>query len=394
MCRFLAPLLCVALVLGPVWAPAAAEPELRDPPAAGGEQEIDRLSLAALLLRDGHVDRAAAVLARVDADKAGLDLARYHMLCGLAALKSGRQRDAAVALKRSLAAGQRDPMVQVFLAQARFGLRDWEATLAALDAAGEAAAKLAGSFLIRAQCQWRLGRKVAAWTSLFEGLRRYPGVYQMARHKVLLLVDMGLYQQARQEGARLLGADEASCDDHVAVAEALRRGEQLDAAIEVLERARLHYPDEPSIAIQLAHTYLEQGRVLTAAMIFDRLSRRRPRFVLEAAELFRRAGKLHRALVANQRVPDQKTKIRQRLGLLIDLERFEQAAALKPRLARLELLADDGIAYALAYALYRTGRFAAAEAELKRIVDADLFDKANQLRRAMAACRQRGWACE
>ena len=394
MCRFPAPLLCAALLLGPSSTPAAAGAELRDPPAAGGEEEIDRLSLAALLLRDGHVDRAAVVLSRVDVEQPGLDLARYHMLCGLAALKSGRQRDAAAALERALAAGQRDPMVQVFLAQARFGLRDWEGTLAALDAAGEAAAKLAGSFLIRAQSQWRLGRKVAAWSSLFEGLQRHPGVYQMARHKVLLLVDMGLYQQARREGARLLASDQARPDDHVAVAEALRRGAQLDAAIEVLERARLRHPDEPGIAIQLAHTYLERGRVLTAALIFDRLSRSRPRFVLEAAELFRRAGRLHRALAANQRVPDQKAKIRQRLGLLIDLERFEQAAALKPRLERLDLLADDGIAYALAYAFYRTGRFAAAEAELKRIVDAELFDKANQLRRAMDACGQRGWGCE
>ncbi len=382
-------LLAACLGLTPVASAAG------DGTAAGDEEEqIDPLSLAALLLRDGHYDRAQAVLAEVDQQSEGLDRAKFHMLVGLTALKSGRYEDATVFLERSIQAGQTDPMARVFLAQARFGSQDLAGTIQALDEAGEAAHKLAGSFLIEAQCHWRLGQRVSAWIALTEGLARHPQVRQMARHRVLLLVDMGLFLQARDEGTDLLAQPDTKAADHVAIAEALRRAKQLDQAVAVLERAALEFPDDEAVAIQLGHTYLDQGRPLTAALIFDRLSRRNPKYAVEAAELYRRAGKPLRALAVNARVAEQSEKIRQRLGLLVDLERFEQAAALHPRLSRLGLLADDAIRYALAYAYYRTSRFGQAEQILGPIQDADLFRQANELRRAMEACRQRGWACE
>ncbi|MCA9671728.1 MAG: hypothetical protein KC503_39285, partial [Myxococcales bacterium] len=45
------------------------------------------LRVASLLVRDGHLDRAAAVLREIDIKTKGLDRARYHTLSGLVALK-------------------------------------------------------------------------------------------------------------------------------------------------------------------------------------------------------------------------------------------------------------------------------------------------------------------
>ena len=95
----------------------------------------------------------------------------------------------------------------------------------------------------------------------------------------------------------------------------------------------------------------------------------------------------------NERVFDQKAKIRQRLGLLIELERFEEAAALGPRLSRLGLLEEDAVVYGLAYALYQVGHYESAEIQLKKIRDPELFGKASELRRAMERCAAAGWEC-
>ena len=45
-------------------------------------EEVDLVAVAAVLVRDGHLDRAAGVLAEVDPTAEGVDLVRYHLLRG------------------------------------------------------------------------------------------------------------------------------------------------------------------------------------------------------------------------------------------------------------------------------------------------------------------------
>lgn len=361
---------------------------------AAPEEEIDHVALAAVLIQDGHYDRAAAVLNEVDPEQEGLDLPRYHMLMGLVALKSNQFRQASVHLQKSIQAGQTDKMVWVFLAQALFALQEYPATLKALDAAGEAADELSGSFLIRAQCHWRAGDKPKAYDALQGGLLRHPGTLELLRHKVMLLIDLGLFQQALEDGSGLLAHKDVCAEDYVAIAEALRRGKQLRQATLILEEALLRYPDSEQVFLQLARTYLEENRPLTAGALLHRAARRNPALMVEAAELYRRAGSLLQALHTNAQVKDQQKKIRQRLGLFIELGRFEEAAAMEKRLSRLRLLKEEPIAYALAYSNYRTGRLLAAEEFLRGIRDPGLYQKAIELRRAIEVCRKSGWTCE
>jgi tetratricopeptide (TPR) repeat protein len=355
--------------------------------------ESDPLALAALLLRDGHPERALTTLAAVSPTQEGLDLPRYHQLTGLAALQSGDPARAAAAFDQALAVGPPEPHILVLLAQARFALSDWQGTVDALTAAGDAALAAPGLELLLAQALWRLDRLSDAYDALAAAAERHPALPELTRQRVLLLVDMGLYRAAADLGRSWLDRPDASASDHAAIAEALRRSRSFDTAELILQEALFRWPDDRDLALQLARTLVDAQKPRAAASILERQSLVHPDLRADAAELYRKAGEPYRALRLNALIEDQPRKLRQRLGILVDLERFEEVSALGPRLSRLGLLGDEALRYALAYAAFRTGQFDAADEALRGIGDPELFGKATALRQAMDACRADPEAC-
>ncbi len=363
-------------------------------PAAGSsEEEIDPIAVAAVLIQDKHFERAKDLLAGVDVKTVKTDLDRFYLLFGLALLELDDHRGAKEKLGLSIKAGQKDPIVHLFYAQALFALEEYGEVDAAMKKAGKAADRLPGAFLLHGQSLWRVGEKHRAYHVFSKGIALHPDDQALRKNRVLLLVDLGLYQEAVRQGTSFLEASQSDVKEYVALSQALLAGKQHTEAIYLLETARLRHPEEPVLIIQLARVYLDAGHPLIAARLFEHASRQDEKLVLDAAELYRRAGRLSEAERLNAKVADQKAKIRQRLGLLIELHRFEEAAALAPRLLRLGLLEEDAVAYGLAYAYFMTGRFSAAERQLKRISDAALFEKAIQLRRVMGTCSASGWQC-
>lgn len=114
---------------------------------------------------------------------------------------------------------------------------------------------------------------------------------------------------------------------------------------------------------------------------------------LEAAELYRQAGDLPKSMSLNQFIPESKERLRQRLLVLLDLQDYEALAAMALDLRRVQLLKDENIRYAVAYAFFEIGDFEEAESYLSGISKPDLFRKAAELRRSMAACRAEPWTC-
>jgi predicted Zn-dependent protease len=357
------------------------------------EEEIDHLAIAATLIRDGNHERAEGVLGQVDVEQPGLNLPRYYTLLGLAQLEQGHHLPAIRSLKMAIARGQTDPVVHSYHAQALFALKRWDGVLDALRKAGAAGRGAPALFLMRARAHWELRDRGAAMKALSEGEAAFPGNADIQRAKLTYLVELGLFQEVARLGATYLRRSGATAEDLAMVAEGLRRSKQLDQATGVLEAARLRFPAETKLTVLLAHTYLDAGHPLAAAMLMEDASRSDSSLALDAAELYQRAGRIHQALALNARVGDQKAKVKQRLSILIELERYEEVAAMDSRLARLGLLADENIRYALAYACYKTGQLDAAEAQLKHIKDVKLFQKTLELRRAMQACREAGWEC-
>lgn len=360
--------------------------------AAPKKAAEDPLDLAGTLVREGAWDRAAALLVTVDPAARGIDPVRYWSLRGLVALHDKDGAAAVDAFTRALAlATEGRELLELHLARASLLAGAPGAALAALDRAGEVGAAQPGSWLLRAECQERLGDADAALAALEAGATRFPARTELARQQVFLLVRLGLFREARTRGEALLARAEAGREDALAIAEALRRSGEHGQALTLLQAALLQGEDR-ELLLQAARVSLDDGQPRGAARHLERAAALDPALALQAAEAWRRAGDLDEALRCNAEVADPAAKARQRLGLLLEAEAFDQAVALEDRVRRLGLDADDDIAYGLAYAWFRLGEPARAEGWLLGIRSPEAFARATELRQAMAACDPT-WGC-
>lgn len=364
------------------------------PAADGGKlPEADYLKIAAVLARDGEFQRAEAALAQVDPAQPGLDLVQYHTVAGTIALNRDRPEAAIEHFRAALEAGSEEPLLRLYLAQALSLRERWHEAELALAEAGEALAGIASAHLLRAHAQWMSGRRQQALDTLAAAASRFPGNRAFARRVIFYLIEAGLFAEAAERGAAYLAEWEATLEDHLAIGKALTAAGGAERAIVLLERARLRHPDAPALTQALAQAYLKTGALRVAAELTAELAERDPRLLPEAAELMRRAGARLRALALNARIEDPAKRLKQRVGLLLELRRYDQVAALEPALGRAGLLADEDLRYALAYAFFQAGDFDAAERHLSAITRPELFRRATELRRIMGECEQARWTC-
>lgn len=367
----------------------AAKPTL----AQDDDEDVNFLDLAALMLRDGNLDRAVSALDQVDLAAEDIDLERYYTLRGMAHLRRGENELAADALEQAADTGQAESIVYVHLAQAYFSLERYRDVLSALDRAGPELERVASVYHMRAQCHWLLEEPAMALAVLDQAGEVFPGDDAFLRRKVFFLMDLGLYQEAAEQGRAYLAGSEGKLEDYVALGNAMRASGELEEATRLLEQAQLRYPADTGVKKVLAHTYLDRRQINIAADLVYEASLLEPELTSEAAELYRRAGRPQRAMMLNGVISDQATKIKQRLALFLEMQRYAQAAAMDTDLRRLGLLDDEDILYALAYAQFKTGQFEVAESHLQKLTRPDLFRKAAELRSAIADCNEDRWQC-
>ncbi len=360
----------------------------------------DYVRLAAMLVRDGHYDRAAVELSKVDkaqlgpvAQKSTVDRPLYFTLRGIIDLKKKAYKTAIAHFDMAISYGQTDNTVFVYLAQAYYGLRDWKHTVLSVRNSEEAGRKIPDLYLMEAHAQRELGHNAQAWRTLRVGQKRFPRRVAFLRQQVFLLVEMGLYQRAAELGQVFLKRAHSGVDDYLALGEAFRRAGAHQRAKVLLEEARLRFPDNEDVLVHLAHAYIATGELIAAGELMQRAAEFDAKYVVESAELYRRAGAFDRALYMNARVTDQKAKFKQRVAIMLDRKQFDRLASMQSRLSRLGLLDDQKIVYTLAYARFKSGDWEAAERLLQQITDADLFDSAVQLRKTVQMCKAEPWRC-
>ncbi|MEM7055160.1 MAG: tetratricopeptide repeat protein, partial [Pseudomonadota bacterium] len=252
--------------------------------AQESEDDVELLSLAALLIGDGNYERAQQVLAGVDLDDEQTDLIRYHTLAGLVALNLNELPRAVSEFEAAIAAGQTESVVWLYLAQAHFGQQQYAQTLNALNQAGAQATQLPSVYMMRSQAHWEMGEYENAWTVLGNGRLQFPDrANEFARRQVFLLVDQGLYQEAAEQGRQFLETQAAGTDDAIAIGNALRQSGQLEEAANILELSRLTAPDNTTLAKVLSHTYIDQDMLLPAADVMRQASIYDSELVAEAA---------------------------------------------------------------------------------------------------------------
>lgn len=361
--------------------------------AAGEEEDVDYLALASLMLRDGNLDRALLALDQVDLEAEGVDLTRYYTLRGMTHVRRNEHEPARDALELAIESGAADALVYIYLAQTQFHLQDYAGAIGALKGAGAAVERVPSVYHMKAQSYWLLEDHVMALATLDQASETFPDDPSFLRRKVFYLVDLGLFQRAAALGRRYLAQSEGKLEDYVALGNALRASGELQEAAVLLEQAQLHYPDSPEVRKVLAHVYIDRGQLGVAADVLYKAALLDPPLMAEAAELYRRSGQIYRALIINSQLSDQPEKFRQRLALYLQMENFEQAAAMELPLRRVGLLEDEDLRYAIAYALFKTGDFEAAETHLASLERPDLFRKAAELRRAIQDCATERWRC-
>jgi tetratricopeptide (TPR) repeat protein len=308
-------------------------------------------------------------------------------------MAENRLDDAAARLEQALGAGQTEPLVVLYLAQAYFSSEKWQQTIATLERGGEGVSALTSAWSMRAHAHWMLGQREAALDTLTDAANRFPANTTFTRRQIFYLIEAGLYQESSRVARVFLTRADVKPDDYAAIGGALRRAKSFDEALPLLETARLRYPDNLNIAKTLAQTWLEAGNTLAAANLLDEVARIDPALLAEAAELYRRAGYPMRALTLNAQITDQKKKLKQRVGILAELRRYEQLVGMQEALLRAGLFEDEDVRYALAFAHFRGGDFAGAEQHLAAIRRPELFRKATELRKIMNECADERWTC-
>ena len=361
--------------------------------AESKSQPTDFIELAAVMLRDGHNDRALLALQSVDLEDEKTDLARFYTLEGLAYMNLNDSLAAKDSLLLAVKNGQQDNVIFVYLAQVYYTLKEYKKTIQAIKNANEHVKTNPSLNILKAQSHWHLEETTETIDALNEGQERFPNDYLFLRHKVFYFVQLELYQEAAKLGQQYLTLSEAAADDYIALGNALRLSKQFPEALNILEIARLQFPGNETVAKLLAHTYLDQGKLNSAAFILEQAALLNGDLISEAAEVYRRAGRFHKALTLNESIGDQKVKFKQRLSLLLALKQYEQAANMESSLYRTGLLEDQSIRYALAYAYFSSSRFPEANKHLDHLKDAELFRRGIELRRLMEACETEPWKC-
>ena len=344
---------------------------------------VDHLGVAAVLIRDGNYERAMQSLEKVDLSDDKVDKARYYTLLGLVQLRRSLFEDAVGSFKRAIAEGQNDPALNAYIAQGYFALGNYEETIRAIN-------RLPGMnqfpdlYGMKSQSFWFLGSTVEAFAILEKGITVFPRKKEFLQQKIVYLLELELNQEAAEISKKyisLLSDDDA--ESYISISQALLRAGEKDEAVFIMEMARLRFRDNQRVRLGLAQVYAQSEKLYTAASLVEEAALYDPDLYVQSAELYRRAGKLDRALYLNSLVTDQKQKIEQRFNIFLDQRKFENAYALEERMRRYGSFEDDAYGYAFAYVLFQLQKYDEAVTYLNAITSATIFRDATQLRQAI-----------
>lgn len=357
-------------------------------------EDIDYLELASLMLKDGNLDRAEIALSQVDLEQEELDVQRFYIISALLQIRKNNNEQAISLINKAKSLAPVEAVMDIYLAQAAYATEKYQLVIEALHSAGPTVAKIPSIYHMRAQSYWKLKNHDMGIAVLDQASQIFADDKSFPRRKIFYYLELGYNKQAAELGQAYLEKFSGELDDYLAIGNALRAsGDQL-AALQFLEDARLKFPNNEGISKSLAAVYIQQENYYSAAKIIHDASYHNSELIKEAAELYRRAGSEYMALSLNSLIDDQTEKLKQRMALLLQLENFEQAAAMENNIKRINLDSDENIKYALAYALFKIGNYSRSENYLSQITDTEIFKKAIELRKIMQDCAQDSWRCQ
>jgi len=361
--------------------------------AADKSDEIDHVALATLLMKDGHYARAAETLNEADTKQEDFDFVQYYTIKGLIFTRQNLYKVANEQFHKAVERGQREPTIYLYIAQNDFKLRDYQATIDALDKAGVVATQKPQLLALRAECHWKLGQHAKALDALALVTQQFPEYYTLYKQRFNYFVELELYQSALEDANVYLTHVKPNVKTYLSFIGALRKSGATAKATTLAEKGNLQFLESAEMTVMLAHLYLDQEMIHTAANLFDEASIEDPKYTKEAAEMLRRARDFTLAIYKNTQLLNTKEKYKQRVAIYLEFGEYERVVSAHNAMERSGLLEDENIRYALAYAYYMTSNFEASEAQLKELTRPDLFEKATELRKNMEKCENNMWEC-
>ncbi|MDF1577220.1 MAG: tetratricopeptide repeat protein [Desulfobulbales bacterium] len=398
------------------------------------EVPIDHLALATLMIHDGRYDKALEELSQVDRSSETFDQARYYTTKGVLDSKTQNYQSAIENYNKAIeateakmftasethrekkylftigrseiekAAGapefdgekvKKEKLEKLFihLSQAYYKVGDYANTAESLDQAGDRGRDRAELFTLRAECYWKIKDPHGAIAALNRGLELFPEDTALLKQKFYYFAELKLYQGAIENAEKYMAAVEADEDDYVILAQLFRGSKQPAKAIAILERAKANFPDNAKIKMLLGHAYLEKDMYYTTAYLFKLGAYNDKKYLKDAVEMHRRVKDYPHAIFLNAQMGDKVEKLKQKIAIHLDLGEFAQVIGLKDDLERYDILNDDNVRYALAYAYYMAKDYESAEHHLQRINDEDLFLKGTVIRGNIEKCRNDFMEC-
>ena len=355
------------------------------------KNEPDYLTLAALMMRDGHYERAKIILKGIDTAEEGFNHVKYHTLNGLIGLQLNEYSEAQTAFLAAIksAGPEVDPIIYVYIAQAYYAESNFERTLWALESAGDYINTLPDLLGVKATCYWRLKKKGETFAVLDNADALYPERSDFKIRKIYYLIELTLFMDAADESKEFLSRFGANAKSYLIVGEAMRRSKDYENALFILEQGHLKYPADEKMLLSLAHTYMQSGKNIAAARLFEKASAYDPKYLEQSIRLYRLVGDTWKAKFLNAQVSDSKVKLRQWMEIMLEEENYEEILAVEERLARFGVLKSDKLRYAMAYVHFLSEDFVASEGYLKGISDPQIFKNSVKLLEAIEVYRSR-----
>ena len=360
---------------------------------AESAEEVDYLSLTALMIKDGDYVRAGEAIEKVDQNNEKLDKKRFYTLSGIISLNKELYVQSIAELESAITAGQENKVIYVYLAQAYMGLEKYDETLAQLEKVGDLEKSMPGVWLLRSQAYWLNKKTYKAWNVLGVAQVLFPEEKTFIRNKIFYAIELGLFQEAVNLGQDYIKNHDATVNDYVSLGDALRQSGKPESGLNFLELAKLNFPGEKNIYVAMAHAYLDLENIHAAAMILEEGGVFHNELLKDSAELYKKANVYQRALFNNSKILKQKEKLQQRMSLHLEIGNYDQVLAMQDELLRVRLLDEQDFQYAMAYAHFKVGDYDATENILEKITGTRLFRKAAELRKVMASCANEKWLC-
>ncbi|MCR9205140.1 MAG: hypothetical protein NXH75_11210, partial [Halobacteriovoraceae bacterium] len=165
--------------------------------AQESEEELDTLTLAALLIKNKNFSRAQAVLSQIK-DPHEVIPERYWSLKGILELRQKRFDVALEAFKNAEKEGLKNADLYLGLAQAFLGLKKFDQGIKVLTNKEQATKEQPLHFQLLTSLYFGKKEGELAWSSLHAGMKKFPNFLPLIKQKWFYLVENNLLEVSFQ----------------------------------------------------------------------------------------------------------------------------------------------------------------------------------------------------